>query len=156
MLRFTTGANDNKAGKVWTLDPATGAPVLIGDTFKHEKKDNPDGDVDYGFLNTPESCLEQLPKFIPASYPGSKESHPYATAIADGVTYVADAGANAVFAISATGVVSTVALIPPAKVKITSTRARRRTACRTAPSARSTPSRACPPTSRSARTASST
>ena len=103
VLRFTTGANDNKAGKVWTLDPATGAPVLIGDTFKHEKKDNPDGEVTYGFLNTPESCLDKLPTFIPASYPGTKESHPYATATAAGVTYVADAGANAVFAISADG-----------------------------------------------------
>ena len=119
MLRFTTGSNDNKAGKVWTLDPATGAPVLIGDTFKHEKKENPDGDVAYGFLNTPESCLDKLPEYIPASYPGPKESHPYATATAAGVTYVADAGANAVLAISATGVVSTVALIPPAKVKVT-------------------------------------
>jgi hypothetical protein len=124
VLRFATGSNDNKAGKVWTLDPATGAPVLIGDTFKHEKKDNPDGKVSYGFLNTPDKCLKQLPKFIPASYPGTKESHPYATAVANGITYVADAGANAVFAISATGVVSTVALIPPAKVKVTSSGAK--------------------------------
>ena len=48
-----------------------------------------------------------------------KETHPYATATAGGITYVADAGANAVFAITATGVVSTVALIKPAKVKVT-------------------------------------
>ena len=118
LLRFATGDGNNKAGKVWTLDPA-GTPVLIGDTFKHEKRDNPDGDVMYGFVNTPESCLDQLPKFIPANYPGVKESHPYATAVANGVTYVADAGANAIFAISATGEVSTVALVKPAKVTIT-------------------------------------
>jgi streptogramin lyase len=118
VLRFTTGSNDNKAGKVWTLDGA-GAPVLVGDTFKHEKRTNPDGEVTYGFLNTPEKCLAQVPKFIPANYPGIKESHPYATAVAGGITYVADAGANAIFAISATGEVSTVAVIKPAKVKIT-------------------------------------
>ena len=63
-------SNDNKAGKVWTLDPATGAPVLIGDTFKHEKKENPDGDVTYGFLNTPESCLDQLPEVHPRQLQG--------------------------------------------------------------------------------------
>jgi hypothetical protein len=118
VLRFTTGSNDNKAGKVWTLDN-TGTPVLVGDTFKHEKRTNPDGKVTYGFLNTPEKCLAQVPKFIPANYPGIKESHPYATAVAGGITYVADAGANAIFAISATGEVSTVAVIKPAKVKIT-------------------------------------
>lgn len=118
VLRFTTGSDDNKAGAVWTLDNA-GAPVKIADTFKHEKRENPDGDVTYGFLNTPESCLEQLPKFLPANYQGVKETHPYATAVAGGVTYVAEAGANAVLAVSATGVVSTVALIKPVKVKIT-------------------------------------
>ena len=116
-VRFTTGSDDNKGGKVWTLDNA-GVPVLVGDTFKHEKKDNPDGKVQYGLVNTPESCASQLPKFIPAHYTGVKESHPYATAVANGITYVADAGANAVFAIAATGEVSTVALIKPAKVKI--------------------------------------
>ena len=118
VLRFTTGSNDNKAGKVWTLDTA-GNPEKIANTFKHEKKDNPDGGVTYGFLNTPKSCLKKLPKFIPANYSGVKESHPYATATSGGITYVADAGANAVFAISPTGVVSTVALIKPAKVKVT-------------------------------------
>ncbi|MBJ7358926.1 ScyD/ScyE family protein [Nocardioides sp.] len=118
VVRFTTGSNDNKAGKVWTLD-GTGAPVLVADTFQHEKRTNPDKKVSYGFVNTPEKCLSQVPKNVPASYPGVKESHPYATAVAGGVTYVADAGANAVFAVSAAGEVSTVAVIKPAKVKIT-------------------------------------
>lgn len=118
VLRFTTGSDDNKAGKVWTLDNA-GTPVLVANTFKHERRTNPDGKITYGLINTPEKCTSQLPEFIPASYQGVKESHPYATAVADGVTYVADAGANAVFAVSATGEVSTVAVIKPAKVKIT-------------------------------------
>lgn len=117
VVRFTTGSNDNKAGKVWTLDGA-GAPVLVADTFKHEKRTNPDAKLSYGFVNTPERCLSQVPKNVPATYPGVKESHPYATAVAGGVTYVADAGANAVFAVSAAGEVSTVAVIKPVKVKI--------------------------------------
>src|SRR3954464_3023002 len=39
-LRFTTGAEDNKGGKVWTLD-SSGAPQLIADTYKYEKANNP-------------------------------------------------------------------------------------------------------------------
>ncbi len=118
VLRFTTGSRNNKGGKVWTLD-AQNMPVLIGDTFAYEKAANPDGKFDYGFLKTPKSCLAQLPKGFPASYSKVKESHPYATAYNNGVTYVADAGANAIFAISATGQFSTVAALKPVKVKVT-------------------------------------
>jgi hypothetical protein len=119
VLRFTTGSSNNKGGKVWTLD-ATGAPQLIGDTFAYEKQANPDGKFKYGFLKTPKSCLSQLPKQVgPPTYSGHKESHPYATAVANGVTYVADAGANAVVAISPTGVFSTVAALKPVKLKVT-------------------------------------
>jgi hypothetical protein len=118
VLRFATGSGNNKAGKIWTLDSA-GAPVLVADVYAYEKSANPDKKTRYGFSDVSKSCLAQLPKFVPGSYKGVKESHPYGTATANGITYVADAGANAVFAISATGVVSTVAVIPPAKVKIT-------------------------------------
>jgi hypothetical protein len=119
LLRFTTGSDDNKKGSVWTLDLA-GTPVLVGNTAKHEKRTNPDGGISYGFLHTPKSCLDKLPPFIPGSYSGVKETHPYATATtATGITYVADAGANAVFAIAPTGEISTVAVIKPVKVRIT-------------------------------------
>jgi hypothetical protein len=119
LLRFTTGSGNNKAGKVWTLD-VNGQPQLVGDTFAYEKVADPDGVFDYGFLKTPKSCLAQLPKQIPGSYSGRKETHPYATAtIANGTTYVADAGANAIFAIAPTGAFSTVAALKPVKVKIT-------------------------------------
>jgi hypothetical protein len=121
-LRFTTGSTDNKGGKVWTLDSA-GAPLLIGDTYKYEKTANPDGDFAYGFLNTPQSCLSQLTDNFPASYSGVKETHPYATAYANGITYVADAGANAIFAISPTGVFSTVAALKPVKATISASAA---------------------------------
>jgi streptogramin lyase len=119
VLRFTTGDPRNKGGKVWTLD-VNGAPQLIGDTFAYEKQANPDGKFDYGFLKTPKSCLSQVPKQAgPPTYSGHKESHPYSTAVANGVTYVADAGANAVVAISPTGVFSTVAALKPVKLKVT-------------------------------------
>jgi len=121
-LRFTTGSTDNKSGKVWTLDSA-GAPQLVGDTYKYEKSANPDGDFAYGFLNTPKSCLAELPEQFPGSYSGVKETHPYATASANGITYVADAGANAIFAISAAGVFSTVAALKPVKATVSASAA---------------------------------
>ena len=119
VLRFVTGSNNNKSGGVWTIDPATGAPKLLGDTYAYEKANNPDGKFKYGFLKTPKSCLAQLPKNIPGSYSGVKETHSYAVASAGGVDYVADAGANAVLALDAQGVFRTVAALKPVKVKVT-------------------------------------
>jgi hypothetical protein len=119
VLRFVTGSNDNKSGGVWTLD-ANGAPVLLGDTYKYEKQANPDGKFQYGFLKTPKSCLSQIPKQVgPPTYSGRKETHSYAVATANGISYVADAGANAVLALSPTGVFSTVAALKPVKLKVT-------------------------------------
>jgi hypothetical protein len=119
VLRFVTGSSDNKSGGVWTLD-ANGAPVLLGDTFKYEKQANPDGEFQYGFLKTPKSCLSQVPKEVgPPTYSGHKETHSYAVATANGISYVADAGANAILALSPTGVFSTVAVLKPVKLKVT-------------------------------------
>ena len=123
VLRFVTGSPDGKAGGVWTLDGA-GAPLLLGDTWKHEKRTNPDGKFRYGFLRTPKSCLAQVPRGIPKSYTGIKDTHAYAVATANGVTYVADAAANDILALSPTGEFSTVAVLKPVKVKITSAAAR--------------------------------
>jgi hypothetical protein len=118
VLRFVTGSNNNKSGGVWTLD-ANGAPVLLGDTWAYEKVANPDGKFKYGFLKTPKSCLAQLPPQVPGSYSGVKETHSYAVATANGISYVADAGANAILALNAQGQFSTVAALKPVKVKVT-------------------------------------
>lgn len=119
VLRFTTGAEDNSAGRLMTLDPA-GNAVQLADLYAHEKTSNADRKITYGLLKTPKRCQDLLsPASTLFTYKGTVESHPYATASANGITYVADAGANAIFAVSATGVVSTVAVIKPAKVKVT-------------------------------------
>jgi streptogramin lyase len=124
LLRFTTGSSDNSKGVVWTLDPLTGALVMIADTGKYEKSANPDGKFKYGFLKTPKSCRAQVPKQVPAFYKGHKETHPYATATANGTTYVADAGGNAILAVSPLGAVSTVVALKPVKVKVTKSAAK--------------------------------
>jgi len=124
VLRFVTGSPDNKAGGVWTLD-ATGAPVQLGDTYKYEKKANPDGKFQYGLLNTPKSCLAKVPEELgPPTYSGHKETHSYGVATANGITYVADAGANAILALSPTGEFSTVAALKPVKVTISASAAK--------------------------------
>ena len=117
VLRFVTGSDDNKSGGVFTLN-AAGAAVQLGDTFKYEKKANPDGKFKYGLLNTPKSCLAQAPKEV-QPYSGHKETHSYAVATANGITYVADAGANAILALDAQGKFSTVAALKPVKVTLT-------------------------------------
>ena len=123
VVRFVTGSNNNKSGGVWGLN-ASGAPVQLGDTFAHEKAANPDGKFKYGFLKTPKSCLAQVPPQIPASYSGAKETHAYGvTSTAAGITYVADAGANAILAMNALGQFSTVAALKPVKVKVTASAA---------------------------------
>jgi hypothetical protein len=119
-LRFTTGSDDNKSGGVWTFD-ALGNLQQLADTWAYEKANNPDGKFKYSFLRTPKSCIAQLSHDVPRPYTGRKETHAYATAVHGGTTYVADAGANDVLAISPTGVVSTVAALKPVKVKITRT-----------------------------------
>lgn len=117
-LRFATGDGKNTAGKIWALDDA-GSPQLLADVYAHEKSANPDGHVTYGLLGASKACLRRLPEEVPGKYRGVKESHPYATAVADGITYVADAGANAILAVAAEGSVSTVAVLKAVKVRLT-------------------------------------
>ena len=95
------------------------------------------------------------PRQVPQTYPGVKDTHPYAVPTAGDVTYVADAGMNAVLALSPTGKFSTVAALKPAMVEITAAAA----AANQLPAARSgrpTTWSRCPPTSRSVLTACST
>ncbi len=66
-------------------------------------------------------CAAQFPaEGLPATYGGIVESHPYATATTRRAVYVADAAANAVFRVRGRKV-TTVAVLPPVPVKITST-----------------------------------
>ena len=122
-LRFTTGSDNNKAGAVWTFDHQ-GALQQVADTWAYENANNPDGKLHYGFLHTSKSCIAQLPRDIPRPYIGHEETHAYATATQHQVTYVADAGANDVLAVSPSGAVSTVAVLEPVKVTVTRSVAR--------------------------------
>jgi hypothetical protein len=118
-LRFAVSQGDNEKGAVYTLD-AAGAPVQIGDTGKAEKKQNPDGRYHYGFRSLPKSC--HLDPQMPIQTWGAVETHPYASTVVNGTTYVADAGANAVFAFAPDGSVRSF-MVPAAVAKVTRTAA---------------------------------
>lgn len=81
----------------------------------YETAQNPDAGTTYGISGLADDCAAQWPTadFGPPSYQGIVESHPYATAQAGGVVYVADAAANAIFSITGDGTVDTVAVLPP-------------------------------------------
>ena len=117
-----------------TLDPETGEPVAavlmrlgrdgtpvqVADLRGYENGANPDGAQSYGIDTTglsPE-CVASVPPFLlPA--PGHQDSHPYGSVTRGDVTYVADAGANDILAVTRSGAVSTVAVLPPVTVPIT-------------------------------------
>jgi hypothetical protein len=96
-----------------------GAPYPIANLGTFEKKNNPDKKNTYGFRGLSDACAAQVPEQMgPASYKGIVETHPYATLTVGRTTYVADAAANAIFAVGRRGKVSTAAVLPPTWVTI--------------------------------------
>lgn len=115
-LRFAT--TKGKKTFLWSMRPGT-RPVKVADLWKHERTENPDADVAYGFTDLDPTCAAQIPPEVPAAYTGIKESHPYGSAVRRGVTYVADAAGNTIVAVDRRGKVSTAAVLPPVQVLIT-------------------------------------
>lgn len=117
-VTFAVSQGNNEKGTIYRLSEE--GVVKLAAIHPAEKKLNPDRLVRYGFRSLARSCVDKLPEaFGPASYTGVTETHPYATTTLDGTTYVADAGANAVFSVGAAGKVEAVAAIPAAKATIT-------------------------------------
>lgn len=92
----------------------SGKVKTVADLHAYETKRNPDGDTSYGFRDGDAECDAKWPAEFgaPAAYKGGIDSHPYATAIKKGITYVADAGGNSVLSVSSSGRVKTVATLP--------------------------------------------
>lgn len=95
--------------------PLGGSPSVLADLGAYEASANPDQVNSYGFVGLPEDCAAQVNPSVagPASYTGTVDPHPYAATVTAAGVYVADAGANAILKVSTTGVVSTVAVLPP-------------------------------------------
>ncbi|WP_454042561.1 ScyD/ScyE family protein [Cellulosimicrobium sp. Marseille-Q8652] len=96
-----------------------GSPTVLADIHAFETANNPDGGTSYGLLETDPACVAQVPpEPVPAVYTGVVDAHPYATTSFLGTTYVADAGANAIFAVDRRGV-RTVGVLPAQPYVIT-------------------------------------
>ncbi|RNL63681.1 ScyD/ScyE family protein [Nocardioides marmoriginsengisoli] len=116
-VRFAL-SKDQKLAQLMELG-RNGKARKVADLGAYETKRNPDRGITYGFRGIDAECAAQFPEGPPASYRGIVESHPYATAqAAGGTTYVADAAANAVLAVGKSGRIRTVAVLPPAPLKV--------------------------------------
>ncbi|MDH2413682.1 ScyD/ScyE family protein [Nocardioides sp. CER19] len=116
VVTFTvTKSNDEGPVDSWLkkLYP-DGSVRTVADIRAYENAHNPDSSTTYGFRSIDPTCAAKWPADSgPATYTGLPDSHPYATyALRGGWTYVADAGANAVFLVSPRGRIQTVATLP--------------------------------------------
>ncbi|MBF4770418.1 ScyD/ScyE family protein [Nocardioides agariphilus] len=101
------------------------APKVMANTRSYEKQNNPDKKRTYGILGLTASCKAKLPKQFAAflkPYAGVVDSHPYATEQDGNTTYLADAGGNDILSIANDGTISTVAVLPRVKVRLTKAR----------------------------------
>ena len=120
-VAYTTSSTDD-TGLVHTASELVikqaGKPDVHADLLAYENAANPDGDVRYG-LQPGAECTAQALEWLDlkthgaGSYNGIKDTHPYAVAsLGNGSWAVADAGANAILKVTATGQVSTLAVLP--------------------------------------------
>jgi hypothetical protein len=121
---FTETAGDGEGNNTdsWLkMLTRSGAARTIADIRDYENATNPDGKYTYGARGISDDCAAQWPtdQIGPATYTGALDSHPYATLQTRRTIYVADAGMNAVLAVSRGGHIRTVAVTPPVAVPIT-------------------------------------
>lgn len=95
-----------------------GRTTTLLSTSDYETMNNPDGNVEYGFTDVDEACLDKLPDFV-QPYTGIVETHPYAVAIVPGGYLIADAAGNDIIRVGNNGRASTVAVLPPVENVIT-------------------------------------
>ncbi len=98
-----------------------GAKPVKVDLAAYEASANPDGTTEYGTDSTDPCVLSTLAKLhAPVKYTGVVDSHPYSVvSLGDGAWAVGDAGGNDILKVTDAGVVSTLAVMPPAPVTFT-------------------------------------
>ena len=104
------------------MQRAADGTVTSIDVLAWEQANNPDASAEYGFRDLAPDCLAQIPPFLlpfVGPHGGAIDTHVYGSLMLKDVTYVADAGANAVLAVDAAGDISTVAVLPPSSLVAT-------------------------------------
>lgn len=99
---------------------APGGSTIFADTLAYETAHNPDQVNHYG-VDNPTTCVADAltGAGFPVSYTGHVDSHAYSVTGFGRGWVVADAGANALLRVSASGEVSTLAVLPPQPAQIT-------------------------------------
>jgi hypothetical protein len=111
----------NAKGSLHILGPHGWSRTV--DLARYENRHNPDKINTYGSNSTDPCVTAALEKVTggPARYKGQKDSHPYSvTAYGRSSWLVADAGGNDLLKVDARGRISTVAVLPPQAMTITS------------------------------------
>jgi hypothetical protein len=101
------------------MQRAADGTVTSVDVLAWEQANNPDASAEYGFRDLAPDCLAQIPPFLlpfVGPHGGGVDTHVYGSLMVGDVTYVADAGANAVLAVDSSGDISTVAVLPPSSL----------------------------------------
>ncbi len=97
-----------------------GSITATADVFAYEKANNPDHGVTYGIPNAGQCVIEELMKVsIPAYYNGLDESYPASVATYGRDFVVADTRANTLLRVTRSGVISTLAVLPPQPLTFT-------------------------------------
>lgn len=114
----TPGTFENTASGLHIWGPR--GKRIYADTLAYEKAHNPDRVNTYGVKN-PSQCVSDALATLgfPVSYTGAIDSHAYSVASWHKGWVVADAGANALFKVSKSGRIKTLAVLPPQPAKIT-------------------------------------
>ena len=113
--------HNTKSAAVYRLTPK-GKVTKLADIGAFEAANNPDGSVEYGVTDLSSDCAAQWPtdSLGPVTHMGEAFSHPYGSTRIGRTTYLDDAGANDIDAISPSGAVHVVAVLPPSQLTITS------------------------------------
>lgn len=99
-----------------------GQKDVVANLARYERTMNPDSDTRYGILAGGNACAREVFKELtglPATYRGVVDSHPYSVARWGDSWVVAEAAGNTLLKVSASGEISTLAVLPPQPVKIT-------------------------------------
>ena len=123
-IAYTT--TDYSKGNTTLTVQRKGKADVVADLSGYERTRNPDGHVRYGLIGAgaykcaPGRAWLAKVTELPASYPGIVDSHPYAVlSLGHGWWAVAEAAGNSVLAVSPSGRVSTLALLPRQPLKLT-------------------------------------
>ena len=118
----TTGFQEHSITYAQLRRVDAGSDTVLARLARYERRNNPDAINTYGFQDLPADCTGIDPVLGgDAGYRGIVEAHPYSVAtLRNGTRVVADAAGNDLVRVRPNGRLSTLAVLPPQPMTITS------------------------------------